>query len=118
MRAAWCVLWIGAAYGCAEKPRAAPPEVSVQVQAPPVVVTAPTPVATAEPTSAPNTALVGGPRTLPPVCEAYFAKMAQCIEASLSKHPDEATRAQVRKEFEKAEQKSRALMAVSMETKD
>lgn len=56
--------------------------------------------------------------SLPIVCEAYFAKFSMCIEATLRRHPDESTRETVRLQFEKAQQRSRAMMTEGMEPKE
>jgi hypothetical protein len=111
--------------GCADartgaSPEAAPAEaVTVAV---PAVPAPPEPhVAEPAPSSPSSLGSVETPLAkgqLPVICEAYFAKFRQCIEATLRRHPDETTRITVAKQFEKAEQSSRAMMTAGMEPKD
>jgi hypothetical protein len=71
-----------------------------------------------EPSGAESVEVPTEKTTLPIVCEAYFARFRHCLDATMRKHPDEATRAEVRKQFDKAEQRSRAMMSAGMEANE
>lgn len=65
----------------------------------------------------PQESTAAPPGELPLICEAYFAKFVQCLDAQMAGQP-EGTRAELRKRFTEATEASRRQMRVAMTPKD